>query len=142
MMAVKAIAGKRNVLLDLKTERRPVFILGDKSGLQQVFINLINNAAKFSPEGGAVTIQVTESEDKARVVISDQGLGIPAEALAHLFERFYRARNVTIAEIPGSGIGLYIVKSIVDELGGKIEVKSELKEGTTFTVNLKRSPSD
>jgi two-component system, sensor histidine kinase and response regulator len=139
IMAVKAIADKRRVALDLKTERRPIFILGDKSGLQQVFINLINNAAKFSPEGSSVTINVTEAEDEVRVSISDQGLGIPPEALQHLFERFYRAKNVTIAEIPGSGIGLYIVKSIVEELGGQINVESELNKGTTFNVTLRRS---
>jgi signal transduction histidine kinase len=139
IMAVKAIANKRRVALDLNTQRRPVFILGDKSGLQQVFINLINNAAKFSPEGSSVTINVTESEDEVRVSISDQGLGIPPEALQHLFERFYRAKNVTIAEIPGSGIGLYIVKSIVEELGGQIDVESELNQGTTFNVTLRRS---
>jgi signal transduction histidine kinase len=139
IMAVKAIANKRRVVLDLKTERRPVFILGDKSGLQQVFINLINNAAKFSPEGSSVTINVVEAENEVRISISDQGLGIPPEAQQHLFERFYRAKNVTIAEIPGSGIGLYIVKSIVDELGGRINVKSELNMGTTFIISLRRS---
>jgi len=139
IMAVKPIANKRRVALDLNTQRRPVFILGDKSGLQQVFINLINNAAKFSPEGSSVTIDVAESEDVVRVSISDQGLGIPPEALQHLFERFYRAKNVTIAEIPGSGIGLYIVKSIVEELGGQIDVESELNKGTTFNVTLRRS---
>ena len=138
LMAVKAIAGKRRVLLDLKTEQRSLFVLGDKSGLQQVFINLINNAAKFSPEGGAVTIDVTETDTEVQVSISDNGLGIPAESFPHLFERFYRAKNVTIAEIPGSGIGLYIVKSIVDELGGNIRVESEMNKGTTFIVSLQR----
>ena len=139
IMAVKAIANKRRVALGLKMERRPVFILGDKSGLQQVFINLINNAAKFSPEGSSVMINVAEGENEVRVSISDQGLGIPPEALQHLFERFYRARNVTIAEIPGSGIGLYIVKSIVEELGGNITVESELNKGTTFIISLRCS---
>ena len=139
LMAVKAIANKRKVALALKTEQRPVFILGDKSGLQQVFINLINNAAKFSPEGSSVTVTVAQNEKEARVFISDQGLGIPPEAHQHLFERFYRARNVTIAEIPGSGIGLYIVKSIVDELGGSIRVESELNQGTTFIISLLRA---
>ena len=139
LMAVKAIANKRKISLILRTEQRPVFILGDKSGLQQVFINLINNAAKFSPEGSSVTISVAQGEKEVRVSISDQGLGIPPEARQHLFERFYRARNVTIAEIPGSGIGLYIVKSIVDELGGNIRVESELNQGTTFIISLLRA---
>jgi PAS domain S-box-containing protein len=138
IMAVKPIAGKRRVRLDLKTERKSVSVLGDKSGLQQVFINLINNAVKFSPEGSAVTIDVTETETEVRVSISDQGLGIPEESIPYLFERFYRAKNVTIAEIPGSGIGLYIVKTIVDELGGSIRVESELNKGTKFIVSLQR----
>lgn len=139
ILAVKPIAGKRRVRLDLKTEQKSVPVLGDKSGLQQVFINLINNAAKFSREGGSVNINVTERSAEVQVLISDQGLGIPAESIPHLFERFYRAKNVTIAEIPGSGIGLYIVKSIVEELGGNIRVESEVNKGTTFIVSLQRS---
>lgn len=138
MMAVKPIASKRRIGLILSTPQSPVQILGDKSGLQQVFINLINNAAKFSPEGGSVNIRISESGDEVLVDIIDSGVGIPQDAVAHLFERFYRARNVTIAEIPGSGIGLYIVKTIVDELGGKIEVSSVINEGTTFTLHLRR----
>jgi signal transduction histidine kinase len=93
---------------------------------------------KFSPEGKTVNIDLAERESEVSVSISDQGLGIPPEAASHLFERFYRAKNVTIAEIPGSGIGLYIVKSIVDELGGKITVESLVNQGTTFTVTLKK----
>jgi signal transduction histidine kinase len=64
-------------------------------------------------------------------------MGIAEDAIPHLFEKFYRAKNVTVAEIPGSGIGLYIVKSIVEELGGEIEVKSKLNNGTTFIVRLR-----
>lgn len=138
-MAVKAIASKRNVKLDLTLPQRTVHILGDKSGLQQVFINLINNAAKFSPEGGSVSIGLSETDNDVHINISDSGVGIPQDAIPHLFERFYRAKNVTIAEIPGSGIGLYIVKSIVDGLGGSIEVDSVINQGTTFTVTLRRS---
>ncbi len=66
-------------------------------------------------------------------------LGFPPEAASHLFERFYRAKNVTVAEIPGSGIGLYIVKSIVEELDGKIAVESVINQGTTFIVTLKKA---
>ena len=139
LMAVKPIAHKGKVSLSLTAQRRPLQVIGDKSGLQQVFINLINNAVKFSRQGGTVEVTVSESETEVLVDIVDSGVGIPEQATSHLFERFYRAKNVTIAEIPGSGIGLYIVKSIVEELGGTIRVESVLNQGTTFTVSLKRA---
>ena len=115
------------------------FYVGDKGGLEQVFINLINNAVKFSPEGKTVNIDVAERESDVSISIADHGLGIPHEAASHLFERFYRAKNVTVAEIPGSGIGLYIVKSIVEELDGKITVESVINQGTTFIVTLQKA---
>jgi signal transduction histidine kinase len=141
MRAVKPIASKKNISINLTAQPELGQIIGDKSGLQQVFINLINNAAKFSPEGSIIEIDVQNVNEEALVTISDHGLGIPTEALPYLFERFYRARNVTIAEIPGSGIGLYIVKTIVEELGGSIEVESVINHGTKFFVRLKRSES-
>ena len=137
LMAVKVIASKRRVQLEIQADEDAMIILGDKSGLSQVFINLINNAVKFSPEGKAVRVTVTREPDYASIAITDHGLGIPPDAIPHLFERFYRAKNITVAEVPGSGIGLYIVKSIVDELGGKITVESEVNRGTTFTVKFK-----
>jgi two-component system phosphate regulon sensor histidine kinase PhoR len=139
VLGVKAIAYKREVALQLERPDQPVYVLGDKSGLQQVFINLINNAVKFSTPGRPVTISVSNDGDNVRISIADSGVGIPPEAIPYLFERFYRAKNVTIAEIPGSGIGLYIVKSIVDELGGSIRVESVVNEGTTFIVSLKQA---
>lgn len=142
VLAVKPIAAKGKVSLSLIAQHRPVHILGDKSGLQQVFINLINNAVKFSRQGGAVKIIVSENESEVLIEIVDSGVGIPQQAIPHLFERFYRAKNVTIAEIPGSGIGLYIVKSIVETLGGTIHVQSVIDQGTTFTVSLKRFESN
>jgi two-component system phosphate regulon sensor histidine kinase PhoR len=138
-MAVKAIAHKKNVSLNLEASLTRLNILGDRSGLQQVFINLINNAAKFSKQGGSVEISLSPEEDYIHIYIRDDGVGIPEEAIPYLFQRFYRAKNVTIAEIPGSGIGLYIVKSIVEELGGRISVESILNHGTTFIVSLKRA---
>ena len=141
VQAVKAIANTRNISITLKTEQTPFQIFGDAGGLSQVFINLINNAVKFSPEGKIVeVVAVQGNKNEACVSITDHGLGIPLESIPHLFERFYRASNVTVAEIPGTGIGLYIVKSIVDELGGKMEVQSELNQGTTFIVHLRMLP--
>ncbi len=138
VMAVKPIATKGKVSLNLTAQHRAIQVIGDKSGLQQVFINLINNAVKFSRQGGTVNIVILENETEVLIRISDSGVGIPQQAIPHLFERFYRAKNVTIAEIPGSGIGLYIVKSIVEALGGTIHVESVVDQGTTFTVSLKR----
>ncbi len=138
IQAVKAIANTRDIYIKLKSDQASIKILGDTSGLSQVFINLINNAVKFSPKGQTVeVVAATAENNEARISIIDHGLGIPSDAIPHLFERFFRARNVTVAEIPGSGIGLYIVKSIVDDLGGTIEVKSEINQGTTFVVYLK-----
>ncbi len=139
MQAVKPIANKKKIALILNAPQKPVNILGDNGALQQVFINLINNAAKFSPEGKSITINISSSNGSVDVSIADQGMGIGAEAIPHLFEKFYRAKNVTAAEIPGSGIGLYIVKSIIEELGGKIDVESKLNHGTTLIVHLRSS---
>ncbi len=133
---VKPIAKKRNITIQFLQPTHPCFIWGDRSALHQVFINLLSNAVKFSPDSGDVELVVEQTDKEARVSISDTGLGIPPEALPHLFERFYRARNVTAAEIPGSGIGLYIVKSIVNQLKGSIHVDTEVNKGTKFTVTL------
>jgi two-component system phosphate regulon sensor histidine kinase PhoR len=138
--ALNAIANTRHISIKLDADPSLINILGDKGGLSQVFINLINNAVKFSPEGKIVEVVAAKGGDnEARISIVDHGLGIPPESIPHLFERFYRARNVTVAEIPGSGVGLYIVKSIVDELGGRIKVETELNKGTTFVVYLRLS---
>jgi signal transduction histidine kinase len=137
IQSVSPIARKRNISLNFAAGQETIRALGDKTGLQQVFINLLGNAVKFSPEGKSVDIAAGLSGKEAVVTITDHGLGIPPDALPHLFERFYRARNVTLAEIPGSGIGLYIVKSIIKELGGNISVESQVNRGTTFTVRLR-----
>ncbi len=136
IQAVRPIANKKKVELRLTAPDGPIQILGEQGALEQVFINLINNATKFSPEGSMVRIGVAQTSESVNITIEDRGMGIAPEALSHLFEKFYRAKNVTIAEIPGSGIGLYIVKSIIEELGGSIEVKSELNKGTIFIVHL------
>ena len=141
MQSVQPIVAKRSISLKLTIDHdcETFMVWGDKGGLQQVFINLINNATKFSPEGSEVEITIFQNEKNVDVAVVDKGVGIPQDAIPHLFKRFYRAKNVTVAEIPGSGIGLYIVNSIVTELGGKILVESIPNKGTTFTVCLKRA---
>ena len=134
--AVKPIAKKNNIRLETEFSEGLPQVIGDVSALQQVFINLLNNAIKFSPEGSTVTCSAKPEADGVAVRISDQGIGISEGEIPNLFERFFRTRSVKVAEIPGSGIGLFIVKSIVEEVGGKIWVDSEVGSGTTFVVWL------
>ncbi len=134
--SLKPLAKKKNITIHLAYQEPLPKVIGEITALQQIIINLVNNAIKFSPEGSQVSVRVEVYPEEVEILISDQGMGIPKEDLPNLFERFFRARNVTLAEIPGSGVGLYIVKSIVEELGGKLSVTSEEGQGTTFIVSL------
>ncbi|MEO7910142.1 MAG: PAS domain S-box protein [Roseiflexaceae bacterium] len=114
----------------------PMLIEGDPLRLIQVLQNLIQNAIKYSPAGGAVQIKVERHDTTVRVAVSDNGVGIPQEDLPRLFQRFYRASNVDEQHISGLGVGLYIVKELVALHGGTIEVVSEEGRGSTFTMIL------
>jgi PAS domain S-box-containing protein/excisionase family DNA binding protein len=114
----------------------PLIIEGDALRLEQVLQNLIGNAIKYSPAGGLVSVCVERRSEWAYVDVTDQGIGIPQEALAKLFERFYRASNVDGGGIDGMGIGLYVVKEIVTLHGGTIAVTSREGQGSTFTICL------
>lgn len=111
-------------------------IIGDELRLEQVIQNLISNAVKYSPHGGPVTVQLEQRDWYAWVSVTDQGIGIPRASLARLFQRFYRAENADQRRISGMGIGLYVVKEIVDLHGGTVGVTSTEGEGSTFTVCL------
>ncbi len=106
--------------------------LYDEKLIRHVVGNLLSNAFKYSPQGGQVRLQVQARENRKAIVISDQGIGIPAQELPHLFESFHRASNV--GEIQGTGLGLSIVKKSVEVHGGSISVQSSPGQGTTFTV--------
>jgi signal transduction histidine kinase len=112
---------------------------GDADRLGQIFDNLLTNAIKFTPAGGAVDVRVTEADDGVTVEVSDSGLGIPAAEQGQLFTRFFRASTATDRAIPGIGLGLTIVKAIVDAHRGTVSVTSDAGEGTTFRVHLPRS---
>jgi PAS domain S-box-containing protein len=120
--------------LEIKLPPFPIVIEGDELRLEQVFYNLLQNAIKYSPLGGAITVNVCNSGSQAVVTIADRGLGIPAADLPHVFDRFYRAANVATEHISGMGIGLYIVKELVTLHGGTIDVSSVPGEGSIFRV--------
>ncbi len=106
----------------------------DEKLLWHILSNLLSNAIKYSPQGGTVQLTLSYEREEAVFEIADEGIGIPAEDLPHLFESFHRAANV--GKIPGTGLGLAIVKKAVDIHGGKILVRSQVGGGTTFTVKL------
>jgi two-component system sensor histidine kinase BaeS len=110
----------------------------DEARMQQIISNLLTNAAKFTPAGGQVTIETCTSGDRAVVRVSDTGVGIPAEDLPHLTERYYRGHGSE--RISGSGIGLAIVDELVRAHGGTIDIASQPGEGTQVTIALPREP--
>ena len=111
-------------------------INGDPLQLRQLFRNLIGNAIKYSPKGGAVSILAEEKNDHLKIDVQDNGYGIPAADLPFIFNRFYRVRNEVVKDIEGNGLGLAIVKSTIEQHGGQISVESEVGKGSCFTVSL------
>jgi PAS domain S-box-containing protein len=115
--------------------RLPI-VSGDRDRLIQVVSNLVNNAVKYSPEGGAVTVSSRAEGGYALMSVSDNGLGIPPEEIGHVFERFRRVRSGAAQSIPGTGLGLAIVKQIVEMHGGKIWVESAVGHGSSFHFTI------
>lgn len=114
----------------------PLIVAGDTLRLGQVLENLIQNALKYSPDGGQVQVQVRREGNQAIVAVSDSGIGIPATALPYLFTRFFRAANAAGRHIGGMGVGLFVVREIVARHGGDISVDSVEGQGSTFTLRL------
>lgn len=114
----------------------PVVVAGDPARLKQVVVNLLDNAIKYTPEGGEVRLTVSSSGTDAICEVADNGIGIPAEARAHIFDRFFRVDAARSRNVGGAGIGLSIVKVICAAHNGRVEVESEEGKGTRFRVRL------
>jgi len=108
----------------------------DRDRLQQVLVNLLDNAVKYSPNGGPVVLEVTGPADGVRITVEDSGLGIPSSEQQRIFEKFYRLDTQVSRAGGGTGLGLYITRELVRRMGGTIGVQSELGVGSTFTVDL------
>lgn len=132
-------ADKRNITI--RQELMPgVWMLGDVEKLQAVFQNLIENAIKYSFEGGTVTVSAACVQDAVTVTVQDAGIGIPKNQQRRLFTKFFRAQNAMRMDTTGSGLGLFIVKQIVERHGGNIFFESAEGAGATFTLSFISTP--
>jgi len=110
--------------------------MGDSGWLERLLLNLLDNAMKYTPPPGNISVTVSREDSHARVDVRDTGSGISASAVPHIFERFYRVDPARSSTIEGAGLGLSLAKWIVDRHNGRIDVTSEPGKGSTFTVWL------
>jgi heavy metal sensor kinase len=121
---------------------QPVTVAGDRGWLERLLLNLLDNAMKFTEKGGRVSVSVSREGESARVDVRDTGIGMPPDAIPHVFERFYRVDPARSPAADGAGLGLSLVKWIIDRHQGRIAVDSHVGSGSTFTVWLPVVPSE
>ncbi|MDI6726845.1 MAG: GAF domain-containing sensor histidine kinase [Smithellaceae bacterium] len=131
-----AKAGEKNLLIFTNLTEGRYTIKEQEGDMEKLFTNLVSNALKYTPPGGKITISTSEGEEYLSIVITDTGIGISADELPHIFEEFYRALNARKSGREGTGLGLPVVKNIVERYAGRIDVESRLAEGTKITVNF------
>jgi len=129
-------AADKNLRLELISPANLSNVLADEDLVGQVFINLLDNAIKYTPQGGIITVRIKVEDNMIVTRVTDSGVGIPEESQARLFERFYRVDKARSRELGGTGLGLAIVKHIVDSHGGEVEVQSQVGKGTSFIFSL------
>jgi heavy metal sensor kinase len=132
---LEPVAAARKITLEANT-RPNINVRGDASWIERVILNLLDNAIKFTPNGGLVRVSIATENGEGTLRVEDTGMGITPEALPHIFERFYRAEPSRSKQIEGVGLGLALVKWIVDRHHGRIRVTSEPGKGSCFTVWL------
>ncbi len=111
-------------------------VTGDRQRLEQVIINIISNAIKYTPAGGHIDVQMFRDKNRLVTTVTDNGVGIPEKDIEHLFERFYRVEKSRTSDAGGTGLGLAIAKELVEAHGGRISIQSRLNEGTTVRIEL------
>lgn len=134
--ALKSKVEEKGLRVSVDIEENLPKFRGDGFLLGQMFINLIDNAVKYTSEGGTIGVEIKHPDSQFKIEVIDTGIGIPKEHLARIFERFYRVDKTRSRKIGGTGLGLSIVKHIVIMHGGKIEVESEVGKGSRFMITL------
>ena len=131
-------AKEKQITLSINENDEPIYVWGNQDRLEQLVLNLVENAIKYNQPGGSVRVSVYGTETNAYFLVSDTGIGIAEEHLPRLFERFYRVDKGRSRSMGGTGLGLAIVKHIAVSMGGTVEVHSKLGEGSEFSVTLPR----
>jgi PAS domain S-box-containing protein len=134
--AIEPLAAARGQQLTISAPERAVPVLADAARIERALLNLLGNAQKYGREGGRIDVQIAERAGEGCVAVADDGPGIPADDQARIFERFYRPRAATTRAIVGSGLGLPIVKTLVELHGGRVAVESAPGAGATFYIAL------
>jgi two-component system sensor histidine kinase VicK len=134
-------ANKDQQLISLFDLKQRIMTVIDRDRIDQVLLNVLTNAIKYTPEGGKIEVDVFSEDPMAKVVIADSGIGIAEKEIPRVFERFYRVDKARSREMGGTGLGLSIAKQIVEEHGGTIAIQSKLGEGTRVTISLPLSPT-
>jgi signal transduction histidine kinase len=130
-------AGKGLSLVTIPTDATPLLVFADRDKLQQVLINLIENATKFTPTGGCITVSVRNAgEQFVEIAVEDTGEGIPAAEQEAVFDKFHQVHRTGQGKPQGTGLGLTIAKSLIELHGGRIWVESEVGRGTRFVLTL------
>jgi two-component system phosphate regulon sensor histidine kinase PhoR len=137
LRTVEPAAEARGITL-LRDKIDDLNVNGRELRLEQVFVNLLDNAIKFSRPNGEISITIQSIDGRARITIADSGIGIPSEDLPRIFERFYRVDKARSRDVGGTGLGLSIVKHVVEQMGGTVTVDSRLGEGSRFTIVVPR----
>jgi signal transduction histidine kinase len=132
---IEALAQDKSIKFTVDAQES-LIVNGDKVKLRQLFINILENAIRYTPNDGNISVSAVKKDENALVAISDTGIGIPPEHLPHIFERFYRVDKARSRAEGGVGLGLAIAKYIAESHGGKIKLESQIGKGTTFRITI------
>jgi two-component system phosphate regulon sensor histidine kinase PhoR len=138
----KLTVEQRNGWIDLNIAQGNYEYYGDRTQFKSALTNLIDNAVKYSEASPMISVQLSESDTAFSILVKDRGIGMDEDTQNQVFDRFYRATKGNIHDVKGHGLGLSFVKDIVEKHGGTINLKSQLKEGTTFTIELFKNSKD
>jgi signal transduction histidine kinase len=133
---MRASAGRKKVMIETKLKDGLPSMYADPDRMRQILFNLVGNAIKYTHEGDSVIIETGSKEDRVLFMVADHGPGIPESEMPRLFDLYHRTEEARQSRTKGLGLGLFIVKSLVDLHNGQISARSELGKGTQFTVSI------